>query len=258
LRSVSTHESSTEEFSKAQEPPLITECSAALAILAIAVCGDASAAETGEAIPPKLSVQYSLVFPDRSRLKEMPTEVTIVRRATTTKNAAVQVGLNVLLFAVGGGVSLNGFGKDDLKGETIEDAVDRQNLSNAVSTAFVERMQLAINDAIKASPESVSAMSNPLLVAGGNARLIYENLGGSDQEEFRLKTDMLLYKKREGAGLFSVRPAIMVQCAEQSPKAVAQSQWAEDGYKAVKVELEAAWASCVQKVIADLPKLLEQ
>jgi len=82
-----------------------------------------------------LKVKYTTSYMNSGTLKETPTEVTLVRRETTGKLVAVQVGLNILTLALGRTVAeFTSFSKDDLKGEHIEEEGDRTNLQNPVST----------------------------------------------------------------------------------------------------------------------------
>lgn len=207
----------------------------------------------------EVKVQYSLFYPDGSRLKELPTEVTVVKRESTIKNVAAQVGLNVLALALGGGgVGFQGFSKDDLKGVPIEDAVSRDNLKNPVSSEFLSNLQMHVSAAVQHDPGLVQkSYQQPMLIAGGNARLVYESLAGEDEERFRLKSDLIVYKRREEAGLFAFKSVNVVGCETASDNPLPLSQWAVNDYQLVKTQLDAMLSSCQTKVIAGLPELLK-
>jgi hypothetical protein len=206
----------------------------------------------------EVKVQYSLLYPDGSRLKELPTEVTVVKRESTIKSVAAQVGLNVLALALGGGVGFQGFSKDDLKGVRIEDAVSRENLKNPVSNEFLRELESKVSATVQQNPAlAQKGYQRPILVAGGNARLVYESLAGEDEERFRLKSDLIVYKQREGAGLFTFKSVNVVDCENASDNPLPLDQWAVNNYQSVKTQLDAMLSTCESKVLAKLPELLE-
>jgi hypothetical protein len=97
----------------------------------------------------------------------------------------------------------------------------------------------------------------PLVVGGGSAQLVYENLAGTDEATYRLKTDLVVYRKRgDGASIKSLMAPRTVSCADQSAQAWPQSHWAEGNYLPVKQEMDALLAACETKVVAALDKLL--
>ncbi|MDR0479220.1 MAG: hypothetical protein LBH31_05345 [Burkholderiaceae bacterium] len=205
--------------------------------------------------PGVLQVAYSTRFIDGSVLKEPPTEVTIVRRETTGRSAAAQVGLNVLMLALGGGVAVKGFSKNDLKGERIEDASDRTNLQNPVQTAFVQSLQEAVNARMTQNHIGQDrSFRYPLLAGGGSANLIYDTLLGSEDAQYRLVLHLDVYKRRENSW---VMPPILVKCSDQSDPPQPLAYWSESSYSHVRQELDRMLAACQEKVLADLPSLLE-
>ena len=102
-------------------------------------------------------VVYTQTYPDGSRLKEIPTEVTIVKREATTSVVGAQVALNVFMLAMGGGFGFQTFSKDSLKGAVIEGPTDRANLKNPVAGTFMLNLQTSVNDAIQADASGRAA-----------------------------------------------------------------------------------------------------
>lgn len=226
-----------------------------LALTAIAVL--AGCATPPSDIPPgALKVVYSQYYPDGSYLKEQPTEVRLVTREVTTKNVATQVGLNLLLLSVGA-LSFQGFSKDDLKGRAVDGPTDRAHLRNPIPTDFVTQLQARVDTAIRDNDRwKAQTYTHPLVVGGGYARLVYENLAGTDEATYRLKTDLVIYRKVEGASIRSLMGPRTVSCADQSAQAWPQSRWAEGNYLPVKQEIDTLLAACEAKVVASLDELL--
>lgn len=227
-----------------------------LALTAFAVL--AGCATPPSDIPPgTLKVVYSQHYPDGSYLKEQPTEVRLVTREATTKNVATQVGLNLLLLSVGA-LSFQGFSKDGLKGRAVDGPTDRANLRNPIPTDFVTQLQTRVDTAIRDNDRwKAQTYTHPLVVGGGYARLVYENLTGADEATYRLKTDLVIYRKRgDSTSIKSLMAPRTVSCADQSVEAWPQSRWAESNYLPVKQEMDVLLAACETKVVAALDELL--
>lgn len=203
-----------------------------------------------------LKVDYSQTYIDGSRLEETPTEVRIVQRETTGRNVAAQVGLNVLMLALGGGVVMNTFGKDDLTGDEITDVTNRVHLINPVPTAFVKSLQDAVD--ARMAQEGIwkdRDFRNPLIVGGGRAALVYDTLTGSGDPLYQFVLQLDVYKRGEGSW---VMPPRLVQCSGRSEPPQPLAQWAESSYAGVKQELNRMLDACQQKVLAQLPDLLDK
>jgi hypothetical protein len=228
------------------------------------VCAAALLAGCASAPPPSnpgsVKVQYTQAFPDGSYLKEIPTEVTIVRRANTQREVGKQVALNVLMLALGGGVGVQRFGKEDLKGEAIEAAGDRANLANNIPGAFAARLQEKITAAVQQDAVLASrSWRYPILVAGGRTRLLYEELQGADEERFRLLTHLVVYKARENRSAFSITsPYVTVDCSGGTEKPLDLPSWALDNHALIRTELVRLQDACESKVLAALPELLKE
>lgn len=226
-------------------------------IAALTLLTACTSAPVSPVAPGNVKVEYSQTYMDGSRLKEIPTEVTIVNRAATAKNVATQVGLAALTLFIGGGIGFQGFSKDDLKGAPIEDLSERNNIQNPVSTTFVADLQTKINQAVQENAvHNTIAFNQSIVVTGGRAALVYENLG-DEEEKFRLKSEIIIHKPREDKGFFSFSPNPKVDCQHASAEALPQEQWAKDNYLLIKTEMDAMFSACEQKILAELPTLLE-
>jgi len=202
-----------------------------------------------------LKVSYSTTLIDRSRLNEAPTEVQLVQRETTGRNVAAQVGLNVLMMALGGGAGVSTFSKDDLAGDPIEGVVDRSNLANPVSTGFVQSLQEAVSARMAEEGRwRDRSFTHPLVVGGGRATLVYDNLMGSEEPQYQLALRLDVYKRREGN--WPVAPRLVL-CDGRSQTAQPLAQWAASSYVGVQQELQRMLGACQEKVVAGLPGLLE-
>lgn len=216
----------------------------------------ATAHSSGEVAPGPLRVVYSLRYPDGSYLKEKPSEVRLVTREATSNKVAQQIGLNLALLALGG-LAFQGFSKDDLMGRPVDGVSQRDHLKVPVDTAFVTRLQARVDTAMQSSESlRLRTFARPLTVAGGSTRLVYENLKGSDVPTFRLKTDLVIYKAREGGFTNNLLAARVVECSNESPEAWPQTHWAEGNYLPVKTQLYTMLQACEDKVIASLESTL--
>jgi len=228
-------------------------CLAILASFSIVIMGCASvpAAPTGS-----VRVSYSQAFFDGSSLKDVPTEIRIVQRETTGRAVAAQVGLNVLMLALGGGAGFSGFSKNDLAGDEITDVQDRANLVNPVSTEFVTSLQAAVDERMaQEGAWKERDFRNPMIVGGGRATLVYDTLTGSEEPLYQLALGLDIYKRPESSWII---PARSVQCSDRSQPAQPLAQWAESSYAGVQQELNRMLHACQEKVLARLPELLEK
>lgn len=206
--------------------------------------------------PAELDVLYTTSLPDGSALKEIPEEITIVKRRTTQKAVGKQVALNMLMFALGG-MSIQSFSKEGLKGEKIEGVNNRQNLTNPFPKKFVDELRSEVNSAVQVDPAlGKNTDKEELMVQGGFSSLIYEKLGGDDVEKFRLNTELYVSAKEKGFHFIPQFPRVVV-CSEISDDLLSQAQWAEHDYELVKSKLDATLQGCKKKVIAQLPTLLK-
>ncbi|WP_050468718.1 hypothetical protein [Herbaspirillum chlorophenolicum] len=219
-----------------------------------------SGADSKPEIPAKLvklGVLYTTSFPDGSRLKETPEEIMIVNTEATQKNVATQAALGILTFALAGGIGFSGFGKEDLKGRKIDDVKDRNNVRNPVATDFVEQLRKDVNLAVDAKPDLYpSGFKNPINVAGGNTRLIYESLTGEEAQQYKMNTELEIYKRKEDAGLFTISPLVRVSCNRVSEKALPLEEWMKDDYAMAHQWMNETLRQCSEKVIGALPEML--
>lgn len=205
-----------------------------------------------------VNVAYTVNFPDGSWLKERPTEVRIVRAKNTQNNVAAQIGLNVLMLAMGVGAGFRTFSKDGLKGEEITDLIDRSNIKNPIPTDFAMKIDQTVNAWIQTKPEyKTKTFKHTVNVAGGSSRLMYEALSGEDAEKYKLATEMVIYKQRESVGFFSFRPSNTLDCGEKSKLTLTEKEWAEDNYSRVKTQLALSLESCEAKLVGQLDEFLK-
>lgn len=216
----------------------------------------AGCSTTPKSPPGTLKVTYSKVFMDAAPFVRTPAEVRIVRREDTSAAVAGEVGVNVLMAALGGPVAVNTFSKEQLRGSRIEDVADRTNLRNPVPKDFVQSLRESVGAAIAQSPWAQEKRFHyPLVVADGTTQLIYDTLTGTEEANYQLLLTLNVYKKRETDKRL---PAAVVQCSGRSEPAQPLAYWAEDSYRNVQQELNRMLADCQAKVLADLPNLLEQ
>jgi hypothetical protein len=221
-------------------------------VAVLAGCASRPSAPPGPPPPlGKLQVTYST-----GGLKETPREVTIVRRETTGRQVAAQVGLGILMLAFGGvGFGVQSFSKDDLKGDSIEEAGDRANIQNPVSTTFIETLQAAIDERMTQDQIGQDqGFRRSLAVSGGSARLIYDSLIGSQDPLYQLSLELDVYKPMEEGWGKSNRS---VPCSDQSKPPRPLAYWSESSYANVRQELDLMLAACQEKTLAELPRLLQ-
>jgi hypothetical protein len=218
-----------------------------------------SSLQAQEALPPAtLNVVYTTMMGPNSTLKEVPREVRLIRRESTQKNIGQQVALNVLLFAVGGGLGAQGFSKDELNGIDVPDVQDRAYLKNPVAEEYVVTLKSAINEKLADnSSYKGKTFKQPVMVQGGRASLIYESLAGEPINYF-LKLDLLVAKRKESAGMLTFNPVVYVDCSGRSEQSMVLENWAQENYKSVSVELKKMLDSCQSKVVANIDNLLAQ
>ena len=205
-----------------------------------------------------LKVIYSTTFGENSVLKEVPKEVRLIRREATQKNIGQQVALNALLFVVGGGFGAQGFNKTDLNGIAIPDVEDRTYLKNPVSEEYVASLKASLNETAASNPAYKDKIfKQPVVVQGGAASLVYESLMGGPVTYF-FKLDLLIAKRKETAGMFTLNPVVYIDCSGRSEQSKTLENWALDNYKEVSIEFQKLLNSCQNKTIAEMGNLLDQ
>lgn len=208
--------------------------------------------------PKPPTVVHSLVFPDGSRLRSLPAEIRVVHRSATGQAVAAQALLNIALFAAVGGFGVSGFGKDDLQGEAIAGVKDRERVRNPVGTDFVKALQERVDARVAAQPELASKhFSQPIVVSGGHTSLVYESLLGTEEAVYQLKTDILVSKRREGAGVFTLDPVVKVGCADRSTPARPLADWSAQDHALIRQTLDPMLDQCAQRVLARLDEMLK-
>jgi len=229
-----------------------------LAALASACATNTATMPLADPTPTPPRVTYSTFYANGRHLKETPAEVRVIRRSTTSNLVARQVLINVAMLALGGGIAVNPFGKDDLKGSPIDDVQDRERVRNPVITDFVTALQAHVNDWVASQAGLASRhFKHPIVVGGGHVSLVYETLSEAEEEKFQLKTDIEVFKRRESAHLLSIQPVIRVDCAGASTPARAMADWSAHDYALIRQTLDPMLETCAQRVLAQLDKMLE-
>ncbi|WP_137921872.1 hypothetical protein [Hydrogenophaga sp. 2FB] len=230
-------------------------------IVAAMLCACASTPTTEAQSPTAtpLRVTYSQASPSGYRLKSTPEEITIVSRSTTGKAVAAQVFLNVAMLALVGGIGVQPFSKDDLRGDRIEDVTHRDHLRNPIPTDFVTRLQEKVDAAIASNAALTNRVyENPLVVAGGSSSLVYHALTGTDEETYQLQTKLEVFKRREGPNFWTLSPNVVVDCSDVSAEPLPRTRWAQDDYQLVRQSLDETLDACEARVMARLPELLTE
>jgi hypothetical protein len=78
---------------------------------------------------------------------------------------------------------------------------------------------------------------------------------GEAEPAYQLRLDLDVYKKTETGWL---QTAERVECSARSEPARPLNEWSAESYLAVKTQLDAFLAACQDKVMAELPRLLNK
>jgi len=221
----------------------------------------AAAAETPPTATPQQPVPQTRVRFNRGSYKPGYERLRVIRRESTIGNVAGQVALSVAVSMFTGRVSVGaqGFSKDELAGDTLEEFKDdpasvnpamselNDALSKVATGIYRKRAEAAYATALTdgSTPEEIEAARQVPKEADtplhpGPWHLVYENLAGSD-ELFRLKFGAEL-----GRPGFMRPPAT---CFYQS-EPVAWTQWKADNWQLVRDERAKAVASCIEALAA--------
>ncbi|WP_198086740.1 hypothetical protein [Variovorax sp. E3] len=235
-----------------------TAAPAAAAAPAAPAATEAPAAESGK---PALPAQQTRVRFERGFYKPGYERLRVIRRDSTIGNIAGQVALSVAvsLFTGNVNVAAQGFSKDQLAGDTLDEfandpasvnpAISELNdtLSKLATEIYRKRAEAAYATALTdgSTPEEIEEARQQPKEADtplypGPWHLVYENLAGTD-ELFRLKFGAEL-----GRPGFMRPPAA---CYYQS-EPVAWAQWKADNWQLLRDERAKAVASCTEALAA--------
>lgn len=235
---------------------------AAWCSVALVLAGCAGAPKDGEqtveapsaSTPGVLQVEYSLSAPQQGTLKEEPTEVTLITPQFVQGATVARAALSILSIVARAPIlDTDGYGKENYRGKSLAET-NGTALANPYPKEFVERLQGAVSQAIAADEQlRQQSWSKALIVGRGSARLMYEGLTGPEAEQFRLRSELVVYKPAErfAQGVQSV------DCSA-STEPLALNDWYADGYARVKQEQAAFMQACEAKVLAELPRLLNR
>lgn len=218
---------------------------------------DAPAAEA----KPALVAQQTRVRFNRGFYKPGYEHLRVIRREGTVGNIAGQVALSVAVSLLTRSVSVGaqGFSKDELAGDTLEEFVNdpasvnpamselNDTLSKVATAIYRKRAEAAYATALTdgSTPEEIEEARQQPKEADtplhpGPWHLVYENLAGSD-ELFRLKFGAEL-----GRPGFMRPPAA---CFYQS-EPITWTQWKADNWQLLRDERAKAVASCTEALAA--------
>lgn len=226
-----------------------------LSLVLVAGCATSPHAPSGK--PGEVSVLYSRDNGAGRTLKRDPEAIRIIRREHVRTEVGKQVGLNILLLALGG-VSVNTFDRGDLDGSPLLHADTQQSVANPVFLDYPEHVSTWVNTWMREKGiYANSTFANPILVGHGFVRLTYADSTDEEQrEQFRLRTDMAVYKRKESASVLTITPVVRVDCSETSEEKMTEMAWAKDDYAPLKATLAQTLQRCDDKVAQALPDML--
>ncbi|CAN7646755.1 MULTISPECIES: hypothetical protein [unclassified Variovorax] len=217
------------------------------------------AAGEGASAPSADPIQATLPKVEFSRgsYREGIETLRIVRREDTSRNIAVQVGLNVALIAltVGAALSARGFSKDDLAGTAVEGLDDERLRDNPARAELPQAIGLRLAQLYRERaaagepvPEDEQA---PVRVTPGPWHLVYESLMNDDQL-FRLKWGAAIVPRAPRMFRMPKRP---VQCAYESEPATL-ADWQADDWRRLRDERVKALDACDRPLDEGLKDML--
>lgn len=232
----------------------------AAACLIIALAGCASTpppAPTGE--PGHIPVVYTRSNGAGGVLREPAEFIEIVRREHAQNEVGRRVGLNVLMLAMGG-LSLNTFDRNDLRGERLPviDSADR--IVNPIHSAYAGHLERWINDWIREDEHYAQGhFTTAIHVGQGATRLVYTGSSfGQAAETFELRTDLTVFRSLPARSMFLNPPMVRVNCSEVSEQQMTEAQWAENDYEPLHLALAQTLERCDALVAEALPQLLAE
>lgn len=218
-----------------------------------AVVVPASAVNT--AVKPLLVI-YSYRNSSGGMTKSDMDDLLIVHARTTQNQVVAQVALSVAMLVLVGGVGVSTFGKEDLKGEAPKDLKDKNRSGNPARTLLLADLQRESLEWLAANPKTNELkFTQPLVITGASWRLIYNSLSADDQI-YRLRLDVGVYKTRDKSSFFQEKIKAGKDCLYVSePRTL--NEWKANDYQAVTDSVPVAVAKCSKEFVAQLPVLLE-
>lgn len=167
-------------------------------------------------------------------------------REVTPAHTGAGVGLNVLTSVLSGGLSVNTFSKDDLRGNTID------SLPEPTKAYLTPKAKPIISDWLQNNANGYQ-YKNDLNIAAAQWLLVYQDLG-VDNSNYELRYTVKFYKKPEDANMFSA--FITSECTPK-PETAPLVDWQANGYALVKKTTEKYMDSCLLELNNQLPRLLK-
>lgn len=167
-------------------------------------------------------------------------------REVTPAHTGAGVGLNVLTSVLSGGLSVNTFSKDGLKGNTID------SMPEPTKTYLTPKAKPIISAWLQKNANGYQ-YKNDLNIVAARWLLVYQDLG-TDNSNYELRYTVKFYKKPEDANMFS---AFIISECTPKPETATLADWQANGYALVKKTTEKYMDSCLLELDNQLPRLLK-
>jgi len=145
-----------------------------------------------------------------------------------------------------GGLSVNTFSKDDLRGNTID------SLPEPTKAYLTPKAKPIISDWLQNNAHGYQ-YKNDLNIAAAQWLLVYQDLS-TDNSNYELRYTVKFYKKPEDANMFS---AFIISECSPKPETASLVDWQANGYALVKKTTEKYMDSCLLELNNQLPRLLK-
>ncbi|MBF7982201.1 MULTISPECIES: hypothetical protein [Rahnella] len=170
----------------------------------------------------------------------------VVLREVTPAYTAAGVGLNVLTSVLSGGIAVNTFSKENLKGTKID------ALPEPTSAYLTPRAKPLIARWLEKNGNGYQYKNNLNIVAA-QWLLVYKDLSSANSD-YELRYTVKFYKKPEDANMFSAW--VIAEC---TPPVVAAplADWRANNYALVTKTTGKYMDSCLLELDNQLPRLLK-
>ncbi len=170
----------------------------------------------------------------------------IYLREVTPSYTAAGVGLNVLTSVLAGGIAVNSFSKENLKGSEIK------ALPEPTKNYLTPRAKPLIAKWLEKNGNGYQYKNNLNIVAA-QWLLVYKDLSSANSD-YELRYTIKFYKKPEDANMFSAW--VIAEC---TPTVVTASltDWQANNYALVTKTTEKYMDSCLLELDNQLPRLLK-
>lgn len=168
-------------------------------------------------------------------------------REVTPTHTGVGAGISVLTSVLSGGLAVNTFHKENLKGNAID------SLPEPTKTYLTPKAKPIISAWLQKNTNNYQ-YKNTLHIGGAQWLLVYQDLS-TDNSTYELRYTAKFYKKAEDANMFS--NPIIAECTPK-PETAPLKNWQDNNYALVKKVTEKYMDSCLLELDNQLPRLLKQ